>query len=100
MLSGCVQSTTLFGPTITIAKSGSVYQGGLSYATNKLVANELGKHPTEFIEKIFSQRHNKNKTDYTINKKIDFRNIVTQVDEKSYEKDHTDFIKAVKKILK
>ena len=38
ILNNCVQSTvSLFGPTLTVAKTGSIYHGGLSYASNKYV---------------------------------------------------------------
>ena len=100
-LGGCLQSTTsLFGPTVTVAKSGSIYQGGLSYATNKLVSKELGKTPIEFVENLISKKSNKDHTDITINEKNDFKVIASLVNEKNDEQKHTDFINAVKKVLK
>ena len=42
-LSGCIQSTALLGPGITIATTGNVTQAGLQYGANKAIKKETGK---------------------------------------------------------
>jgi|TARA_B110000967_G_C18720804_1_gene477545 outer membrane lipoprotein-sorting protein len=51
-LNGCVQSTAFFGPAVTVASTGSVYQAGLSYASSKAIIKITGKTPAENV-KIF-----------------------------------------------
>ena len=42
-LSGCIQSTVLLGPSITIATTGNVMQAGLQYGANTAIKKETGK---------------------------------------------------------
>ena len=42
-LSGCVQTTSLLGPGITVATTGNVFQAGLQYGANTAIKNETGK---------------------------------------------------------
>ena len=48
-LSGCIQSTALLGPGITIATTGNVMQAGYSYGSNVVVKHTTGKTPSEHI---------------------------------------------------
>jgi len=50
ILSGCVQNTVFFGPAVTVASTGSVYQAGLSYASTKTIIKFTGKTPTENLK--------------------------------------------------
>ena len=43
MLTGCIQSTALLGPSITIATTGNIMQAGLQYSANTAIKNETGK---------------------------------------------------------
>ena len=43
ILSGCIQSTALLGPGVTIATTGNVMQAGLQYGANTAIKNETGK---------------------------------------------------------
>ena len=43
MLTGCIQSTALLGPGITIATTGNIMQAGLHYSANTAIKNETGK---------------------------------------------------------
>ena len=36
LLNGCVQSTAMLGPAYTFSTSGSIFQTGLSYSSNKI----------------------------------------------------------------
>jgi len=42
-LNGCIQSTALLGPGITIATTGNALQAGLQYGANTAIKNETGK---------------------------------------------------------
>ena len=42
-LSGCIQTTSLLGPGITVATTGNVFQAGLQYGANTAIKNETGK---------------------------------------------------------
>ena len=44
-LTGCVQSTALLGPGITVATTGNILQAGFQYGANKAIKNETGKDP-------------------------------------------------------
>jgi len=53
-LNGCIESTALLGPAITIGNTGNIYQASLSYASNQVVYNATGKttieHVTAFLD--------------------------------------------------
>ena len=42
-LSGCIQSTALLGPGVTLATTGNIMQTGLQYGANTAIKNETGK---------------------------------------------------------
>ena len=42
-LTGCIQSTALLGPGVTIATTGNIMQAGLQYGANTAIKNETGK---------------------------------------------------------
>ena len=48
-LNGCVQSTALLGPAITVGTTGNVYQASLSYGSNMAVKQITGKTPSEHV---------------------------------------------------
>ena len=50
ILNGCVESTALLGPAISVGANGNVYQAGLSYSTNTIVKNSTGKTHVEHIK--------------------------------------------------
>ena len=49
LLSGCVQSTAMFGPALTAATTGNIFQAGLSYGTNLTIKEKTGKSPSEHV---------------------------------------------------
>ena len=49
-LSGCLQTTALLGPSMTIATTGNVLQAGLQYGANTAIKNETGKDTFEYIQ--------------------------------------------------
>ena len=59
-LSGCVQSTAMIGPSVTLVSSGNLYQAGVSYGANKAVEKETGMPPSKYIiNKIEDNKINK-----------------------------------------
>ena len=54
-LSGCLQTTALLGPSMTIATTGNVLQAGLQYGANTAIKNETGKDTFEYIYKTLSK---------------------------------------------
>ena len=49
-LSGCLQSTALLGPGVTIATSGNILQAGIQYGANTALKNETGKDTLEHLQ--------------------------------------------------
>ena len=43
LLNGCVQSTALLGPAITIGTTGNIVEAGLQFGTNHAIKQETGK---------------------------------------------------------
>ncbi len=61
LLSGCVQSTAMIGPAITIASSGNISQAGLSFLTNKAVEEETGMNTVTFVSTKIEENNSKNR---------------------------------------
>jgi len=55
---GCVQNSAFFGPAITVANNGSIYQAGLSYGSSKAIAKITKKKPFENLEKLLKMKKN------------------------------------------
>jgi len=60
-LSGCVQTTAMVGPAITIASTGNISQAGLTFFTNKAVEDETGMDTVTFVSKKIEQQNSKNR---------------------------------------
>ena len=55
-LSGCLQSTALLGPSMTVATTGNVLQAGLQYGANTAIKNETGKDTLEHLQEAVESR--------------------------------------------
>ena len=71
-LSGCIQSTALLGPGVTIATTGNIMQAGFQYGANSAIKNETGKdaftHLKDAVEEEQdSQKLNKKIKNFTLN---------------------------------
>ena len=42
--SECIQNATFLGPAVTVVSTGNVYQGGLSYGSNRVFKNLVNKN--------------------------------------------------------
>ena len=49
-LNGCLQSTALLGPSMTVATTGNVLQAGIQYGANTAIKNETGKNTLEHLQ--------------------------------------------------
>jgi hypothetical protein len=59
-LNGCLQTTALLGPGITVATTGNILQAGFQYSANSLIEKETGKTTFEhFQSAIDDQKKNK-----------------------------------------
>ena len=49
-LNGCLQTTALLGPGVTIATTGNVLEAGLQYGANSVIEKETGKNTYEHLQ--------------------------------------------------
>ena len=61
ILSGCIQTTSLLGPGVTVATSGNVLQAGLQYGANTALKNETGKDALTHIKDTVDEKNKKKK---------------------------------------
>jgi hypothetical protein len=61
VLSGCIQSTALLGPGITIASTGNIMQAGFQYGANTALKNETGKNTFEHLKDAVESKNEKKK---------------------------------------
>ena len=66
ILSGCIQSTALLGPGVTIATTGNIMQAGLQYGANSAIKKETGKDAFTHLKSTFDEEQDSQK----LNKKI------------------------------
>ena len=59
-LNGCLQTTALLGPGITVATTGNVMQAGFHYGANSVIEKETGKNTFEHFQSVVDgQKKNK-----------------------------------------
>ena len=56
-LNACAEYTALVGPSLTMAKSGSIVQTGTAYATSYGVKKTLGQSPGEYIQTLVRKNY-------------------------------------------
>ena len=61
ILSGCVQSTAMVGPVLTLASTGNVSQAGITFFTNKAVKEETGMDTVSYVSNKLEQNSSKNR---------------------------------------
>ena len=61
ILSGCIQTTSLLGPGVTIATTGNVFQAGLQYGANTAIKNETGKDVLTHIKDKVDEKNKEKK---------------------------------------
>ena len=55
-LNGCLQSTALLGPGVTVVSTGNVLQAGLQYGANTAIKNETGKNTLEHLQEVIERQ--------------------------------------------
>ena len=55
-LSGCLQSTALLGPSMTVATTGNILQAGFQYGANSVIEKETGKNTFEHFQSAVDDR--------------------------------------------
>ncbi len=57
ILNGCVQYSSLIGPSYTLAKSGSILQTSTAYAASYGVKKVIGQSPGEYIQTLVTKNY-------------------------------------------
>jgi hypothetical protein len=79
-LNGCLQSTAMLGPGLTLATSGNVLQAGFQYGANNAIKNETGKDVITLVKDVVEEDQKKKRF------KKDFSTMVNRRVEKAREK--------------
>ena len=59
-LNGCLQTTALLGPGVTMATTGNIIQAGFQYGANSVIEKETGKNTFEYFQSaVDDQKKNK-----------------------------------------
>jgi len=58
-LTGCLQTTAMVGPAITLASTGNVSQAGISFLTDKAIKKKTGMNTLEFVSDKFDENKKK-----------------------------------------
>ena len=66
LFGGCIQSTALLGPSLTVATTGNIPQAGLQYIANETIKKETGKDALMHVKEIVEEenRNRKFKRDF------------------------------------
>ena len=60
-LNGCLQTSALVGPGITLATTGNVVQAGVQYGANNAIKKETGSDAFTHIKNSVEEKNNKKK---------------------------------------
>lgn len=60
-LNGCLQSTAMLGPAITLGSTGNIMHAGLQFGANKAIKKETGKDTLTYIADAVDQGINDKK---------------------------------------
>ncbi len=78
ILSGCIQTTSLLGPGITVATTGNVLQAGLQYGANTALKNETGKDVLTYIKDSVDEKNEEKKLHVKLKQLIESRIEITR----------------------
>ncbi len=78
ILSGCIQTTSLLGPGITVATKGKVLQAGLQYGANTALKNETGKDVLTHIKDSVDEKNEEKKLHVKLKQLIESRIEITR----------------------
>ena len=77
-LSACIQTTSVWGPGVTVATTGNVIHAGFQYGANTAFKNETGRDVLTHIKHTVDERNKKKKFHTKIKKLIEKRIITTR----------------------
>ena len=72
-LNGCLQSTAVLGPGVTLATTGNVAQATFQYAANSAIKNETGKDALTLVKDAVEEDHKKRKFSRNFKKMVERR---------------------------
>ena len=78
ILSGCIQTTSLLGPGITVATTGNVLQAGLQYGANTALKNETGKDVLTHIKDTVDEKNEEKELHVKLKQLIESRIEITR----------------------
>ncbi len=73
ILTGCIQTTSLLGPSVTAATTGNVFQAGFQYGANTVLKNETGKDVVTHIKDKIEENNKEKKLHAQLKKLIENR---------------------------
>ena len=65
-LSGCIQSTALLGPGVTVATTGNIMQAGFQYGANSAIKKETGKDALTHLKNAVEEEQDNQKLEKKI----------------------------------
>ncbi len=66
-LTGCLQTTAMMGPAITLVSTGNISQAGITFFTNKAIKDETGMNTLEFVSNKIDEGKKKKEVDDNFN---------------------------------
>ena len=60
-LTGCLQSTAMLGPGVTIITTGNIPQAGFQYIANASIKKKTGKDTLTLVKEVVEEDHQKRK---------------------------------------
>ena len=72
-LNGCLQSTTILGPGVTLVSTGNVTQAGFQHVANSAIKNETGKDALTLVKDAVEEDHKKRKFSRDFKKMVEKR---------------------------
>ena len=72
-LNGCLQSTAMLGPGVTLVTTGNVVQAGFQHAANSAIKNETGKDAFTLLKDVVEEDHKKRKFSRDFKKMVEKR---------------------------
>ena len=73
ILPGCIQTTSLLGPGVTVATTGNAFQASLQYGANTALKNETGKDVMTHIKDTVDEKNKEKKLQVKLKKLIENR---------------------------
>ena len=77
-LSGCIQTTSLLGPGITVATTGNIFQAGFQYGANSAIKKETGKDVLSHIKDTVDEQNKTKKIHIKLKKLLENRIMATK----------------------